>query len=101
MVGNKLYPYFFFYRQHCKGCFLITLICGLLIYQAGLVVIAPIIWLKAAVWGISIWYDLTFKKSTFYFYKNLGICKQKLYTVVSLADFLLLVLWCILLLQIR
>lgn len=69
-----------------------TLICATLIYQSGFSLIAPAIWLKTAVCGISVWNDLTFKRSIFYFYKNLGIHKKKLYIITFLSDFLLFIL---------
>ncbi|MEG0519455.1 MAG: hypothetical protein RR555_11440 [Bacteroidales bacterium] len=87
-----MYLYLLFYRNNFVPGLLVTLagVCGVMTYGGSM--ITPAFWLKIIVYAVTIWFVNTLNAKTWYFYKNLGITKYRLWTVLISADFILFVL---------
>ncbi|MCL3781985.1 hypothetical protein EMN47_16485 [Prolixibacteraceae bacterium JC049] len=81
-----------FYQLFFWTSFFISLSCGFVIYTWGIATFSALFWFKITTMGAVGYYMKNAKSSLFYYFKNLGISKKKLWIVASLIDILLFTL---------
>ena len=80
-----------FYKSFAFISFFITFICLAILYgfgAKGIHVIQPLFWFKIGTLAIIVYSVNVYKKNEFYYYKNLGISKLKLWIPIVTFDFL-------------
>jgi hypothetical protein len=80
-----------FYKSFAIASFVLTFICLGLMYgfgKNGIHMIQAFFWFKIITLGIIVYYTNSYKKNQFYYYKNLGISKMKLWLPILVFDFL-------------
>jgi len=88
---RKIQLVLLFYKSYFLPSFLITLSCINLTFIYGLSILNILLWFKIITLGILFYYINNRKKNEFYYYKNLGLTKQILWTLTLLFDILLFV----------
>ena len=73
---NLLYR---FYLNFCLVSVIITLASMALLYQLGPGAAVIILWFKIITIVIFAWYINSYKRKEFYYYRNLGLSKSKLF----------------------
>ncbi|RXK86753.1 hypothetical protein [Filimonas effusa] len=80
-----------FYRSFVFAPLLITIFAISCFLSYGFRVFAAILWLKILTNAV-IWYQVReFKKKELYYYRNLGVSEKKLWVIVFVFDFSVLV----------
>jgi lipopolysaccharide export LptBFGC system permease protein LptF len=82
-----------FYKSFAFLSFLITFICLWLIYAGfkatkGVYFIQEYFWFKIFTLAVIVYFVNVYKKNEFYYYKNLGISKLRLWIPILISDFL-------------
>lgn len=80
-----------FYKSFAFISFFITFTCLGILYgfgAKGIYVIQPLFWFKMGTLAIVVYSVNVYKKNEFYYYKNLGISKLKLWIPIVTFDFL-------------
>ena len=80
-----------FYKSFAFFSFSATLTCLILLYgfgPKGIYIIQPLFWFKIFTLAIIVYAINIYKKNEFYYYKNLGISKLKLWISIITFDFL-------------
>lgn len=77
---------FTFYRSFGIFSLVITLICASFFYREGVSVYLPLFWFKLGTMALVYFYMKEYKKGEFYYYKNLGVDKQKLWLFSFVLD---------------
>lgn len=83
-----------FYRYYALLSIGLTLVCGWFIYLHGMGALSSLVWFKAITLGMTVYLVNEFKKADYYYFKNLGINRKRLWSVTlswDLALFLLVV----------
>jgi len=93
-----------FYKSFAVMSLAITFACLYLINLYGskaLLILQALIWLKISTLGLIFYYIQNFKKEDFYYYKNLGLTKKKLWISTLVFDFALFILLLIITLKLQ
>lgn len=90
-----------FYKSFAISSCLITIVCVVLLFLHGLEPFFTIFWFKVITEFIIIYIINFTKKPEFYFYKNLGLSKTKLWSLAMGLDGILFLLLTILSLIVR
>jgi len=80
-----------FYKSFAIASFLITFICLGLMYgfgKNGIHMIQVFFWFKIFTLAVIVYSTNSYKKNQFYYYRNLGISKMKLWLPILIFDFL-------------
>lgn len=83
---------FTFYRSFLFASLLMTAICITVFWKNGIESFMAIFWFKIAATCLLYYFVNTYKAKEFYYYQNLGISKQKLWTVSLGFDFLIFII---------
>jgi hypothetical protein len=78
-----------FYRSFFLLNTLITLVCLFLFREYGFSIFFILFWLKLASLALVFFYIRSYKQKEFYYYQNLGLSRQFLWTTTILFDFAL------------
>jgi hypothetical protein len=81
-----------FYLNFCLVSVLITLVSIAMLYELGLGAVALIVWFKIITMVIFAWYVSAYKHKEFYYYRNLGLSKLRLFAFTLGFDFMVFVL---------
>lgn len=81
-----------FYLNFCLVSIIITLVSMALLYTLGVAAAVIIIWFKIITMVIFAWYVSSYKKNEFYYYRNLGLSKLRLFACTLGFDFTVFVL---------
>ncbi len=79
-----------FYKSFALFSLLLTLTCLFIIYEYGkngIYILQALFWFKLVTLGLIYYYIDSYKKAESYYYKNLGISKQKLWIPILIFDF--------------
>lgn len=79
-----------FYKSFALLSLLLTSTCLFIIYKYGnngIHILQVLFWFKLGTLGLIFYYINNYKKKEFYYYKNLGISKQKLWIPILFFDF--------------
>jgi hypothetical protein len=80
-----------FYKSFAFLSFLITFVCLGLLYgfgENGIHMIQIFFWFKIFTLAVIVYYTNAYKKNEFYYYKNLGLSRFKLWIPILTFDFL-------------
>lgn len=78
-----------FYKSFALVSLLLTLTCLYIIYgygKNGIYILQYLFWFKLVTIGIIYYYINSYKNAEFYYYKNLGVSKQKLWIPILFFD---------------
>jgi hypothetical protein len=81
-----------FYKSFAFASFLVTFSCLVLLYgfgAKGIHMIQVLFWFKIFTLAVTVYAINVYKKSEFYYYKNLGLSKLTLWISVLTVDFLI------------
>lgn len=92
---------FTFYRNYYLFSSLITCCCLLIYFNYGIQTFTELCWFKTLTYGLILFVVNEAKKKEYYYYQNLGVSKALLWGATLAFDFLLFVLFIILIHQIR
>ncbi|TKG97041.1 hypothetical protein EYV94_01035 [Puteibacter caeruleilacunae] len=81
-----------FYKSFAFASLMITLSCVTIIYAWGLDAFAAVFWFKIATLAVNFYYINSFKKDVYFYYKNLGVTKKRLWISTLSFDLILFVL---------
>jgi hypothetical protein len=90
-----------FYKSFAFVSSMITLACLSITYTWGIETFVFLFWFKMITLGLILYYIFNYQKNVFYYYKNLGLTKNRLCTVTLSIDFTLFVALTIITLAIR
>ena len=80
-----------FYLNFCLVSIIITLVSMGLFYTLGVAAAVIILWFKIITMAIFTWYVSAYKHKEFYYYRNLGLSKQRLFACTLGFDFIIFV----------
>ena len=83
---------FTFYTGFVAPSLLITLSCTFLIYSLGISALVYLFWFKVITTVVFYFSLNAYKKKEYFYFQNLGLSKQKLWTFNLVIDFLLVIL---------
>ncbi|MBG6234307.1 hypothetical protein IWX76_000862 [Pedobacter sp. CAN_A7] len=90
--GRNLNLLYRFYLNFCLVSVIITLVSMAMFYELGPGAAAIILWFKIITMGVFSWYVSSYKHKEFYYYRNLGLSKFKLFACTLGFDFVVFVL---------
>ena len=90
-----------FYKSFAFASWMITLSSLVIIYTHGIHTFTVLFWFKIFTIGLIIYFINSFKANEFYYYKNLGISKLRLWISTISLDLILFILLIVLTLKIR
>lgn len=90
--GRTLNLLYRFYLSFCLVSIIMTLVSMVLLFQLGLGAAVIILWFKIITMVIFAWYINSYKSKEFYYYRNLGLSKFKLFAWTLGFDFVVFVL---------
>ncbi len=99
-IMKQLRLILFFYKSYAFTSCAITLICMALLYgfgKNGIHMIQAFFWFKIFTLAIIVYATNSYKKNQFYYYKNLGMSKVKLWLPTLIFDFLVFLILTIIL----
>jgi len=80
---------FGFYRSYAFASLIITLVCIYFVAALGIKYFALLFWFKIITLGMMFYLVNSYKRSDFYFYKNLGLTKKTLWISTLSFDMVL------------
>lgn len=87
-----------FYKSFALASLLMTLACLGILYGAGkdgIHMLQAIFWFKVFTLGFIVYYINSYKRKEIYYYKNLGVSKNRLWIPILIFDFTLLLIFMI------
>ena len=85
-ILRKLQLIFTFYKSFAPVSGLITLLCGSISYAHGINTFTTLFWFKVITLGLIFLYLYAYKKKELYYYRNLGLSAQYLWSVTLILD---------------
>lgn len=76
-----------FYKPFAFTSFFLTATCGVTIYYYGIIIFQVLFWFKLITLGMLYFYINSYKSNEFYYYKNLGLSRSRLWISVLVFDF--------------
>ena len=76
-----------FYKPIALTSYILTAICLYTLYTQGLSSFQPLFWFKIFTLGLFVYYINNYKRQEYYYYKNLGFSKLKLWIPILIFDF--------------
>ncbi len=92
---------FSFYKLFAFVSGIITLACLSIGYSWGIEVFAPLFWFKVITLGLIYYYVNSYNKNIFFYFKNLGLSRRRLWVFAFVFDFGLFLVLLILAMVIR
>jgi len=81
-----------FYKSFLFVSLLITLSCMSVIATNGMQAFVAVFWFKIITLGLIVFFINNYKRNEFYYYKNLGLSKFRLWLSILLFDFILFIM---------
>jgi hypothetical protein len=92
---------FSFYRSFVLAAWLITLLCMIITYTNESSLISTLFWFKVLTSALFLYFLNTYKSNEYYYYKNLGISKLKLWISSISIDLIIFILLQAIILKIK
>lgn len=89
-----------FYKSFAALSMMLTLTCLFILFEYGfngIYILQTLFWFKLITLGLIFYFTNSYKKSEYYYYKNLGISKQKLWIPILIFDLSIFILSALLL----
>lgn len=83
---KRLRLYVRFYRYYALVSIGLTLACGWFVFLYGARPLNLLVWFKAITLGLTVYFLNEYKRADFYYFKNLGISKRRLWGVTLSWD---------------
>jgi len=90
-----------FYSSYFIASLIISLICASMVFTAGLNSLSGVLLIKAVSLIIIYFYITAYKRKEYYYYQNLGLSKNRIWTLSIFADTLLFIMLMIIIAFIR